>query len=490
VYSSYDRGKTWDLHDIMAIGQFYDVGVDMRKPYNVYGGLQDNGCWGGPSRTRGRSGPTNAAWSMMGWGDGFVCRVDPDDPDVVYHEAQYGRVTRTNVRTGARAGIRPKAEKDKKFRSNWKTPFLLSHHNSRIFYYAGNYVFRSLDRGSDLRRISPEISRTDRGSATALAESPRDPNVLYVGTDDGALWVTRDGGHQWRELTDKLGLPAPFYVSSIEASRYEDGRVYVAFDGHRSDDDDPHLMLSEDYGESWKSISANLPVGSTRCLREDVANPGLLYCGTEFAIWASLDRGGRWTKINNNLPTVAIHEIAVHPRDSEIVAATHGRSLWILDITPLRGLTGDVGQASAHLFAPTPTTLWAGELGSSRFGNRRFVGENPGSGAPLYFHLAKDAQKANIEICDIRGQVLRRWDVKREAGLHRTAWDLRRNPPRANGGGQSPRGGLPVKPGTYLARLVVDDQQFERELLIEADPRNPGGTATEQVKKFEAPQVD
>src|SRR5262249_48303988 len=189
-------------------------------------------------------------------------------------------------------------------RFNWNTPFILSHHNPKIYYCAGEVVFKSLKQGDELRVISPEITRTKRGSATALTEPRKTRGVLYVGPDAGALWVTRDGGVKWENVAEKVGLPKPFWVSTIEASRFVEGRCYVAFDAHRSDDDEPYLCVTEDFGQTWKSLRANLPTGSSRVLREDVLNPNLLYVGTEFAIWASVNRGASWTRLNNNLPTV------------------------------------------------------------------------------------------------------------------------------------------------------------------------------------------
>ena len=320
---------------------------------------------------------------MLG-GDGFVCRVDQSDPDVVYGESQNGGMVRRNLKTGEATGLTPEAPKgDPPYRFNWNTPYILSHHNSHILYAGGNYVFRSVEQGDHLRIISPEITRTKRGSATALSESPRNPDVLWAGTDDGALWVTRDGGAKWTNVADKVGLPGPRWVASIEASRYADGRAYVVFDGHRSDDDEPYVFVTEDYGETWKSLRADLPSGSTRVLREDIENEKLLYLGTEFAVWASLDRGGSWTKINNNLPTVAVLEFAQHPTAGELVAATHGRSLWILDVTALRQMTADDLKAKAFLFRPNDVVRWRSEPShgvSYGAGSRRFVGENPPRG--------------------------------------------------------------------------------------------------------------
>ncbi len=254
-------------------------------------------------------------------------------------------MNRRHMKTGERASIRPRQPEagQPQYRFNWNTPFILSNANSRIFYAAGNYVFRSLDRGNNLEKISPEITLTKRGSATALSESPLNPSVLYAGTDDGALWVTKDGGKEWQEIGKNMNLPAPRWVATIEASRFAEGRVYVCLDGHRSNDDDPYVLVSEDFGKTWNSIRSNLPWGSTRCLRESPFNENVLLVGTEFAVYASANRGGYWNSLNTNLPTVPVFDFAFHPNNGEVVAATHGRSLWIVDLTPLNQL------ASNHL---------------------------------------------------------------------------------------------------------------------------------------------
>jgi photosystem II stability/assembly factor-like uncharacterized protein len=550
-YVTYDRMANWDHLNHQAIGQFYHVAVDSRPRYNVYGGLQDNGSWGGPSYGRTGIGPINEDWIMVGGGDGFRCAVDPNDPDEIYYESQNGGFGRRNLRTGETAPIRPpgqggpgrrleeeppagqtqqpgQAARGPRYRFNWNAPFILSHHNSRIYYCAGNRVFRSLDRGNDLRVISPEIARTDRGSATALAESPRNPNVLYAGTDDGFLWVTQDGGKEWKNITTNVGLSGPRCVATIEPSRFVEGRAYAAFDGHRQDDDGPLVYVTEDFGKTWTSLRGNLPRGSTRCLREDIQNRDLLFVGTEFGVWASIDRGQYWTKINNNLPTVAVHDLAIHATAGEIVAATHGRSLWVLDITPLRQLTTEVAKAKTHLFEPKTAVRWRAEPRKGGT-NRRFVGENPQAGAQIYYALSKKADKISLSIVDYAGKTVRELRAPSEAGLHRVAWDLsspsgRRGrggaggvavagteqggrqggtasrPPSGgpaaavqaaggqSGGGQQPeagrptggqgrggRGGFgpagqPVAPGAYRVVLTVDGEQFVQPLHVEADP--------------------
>jgi photosystem II stability/assembly factor-like uncharacterized protein len=485
-YVTYDRMAKWDFLNHAAIGQFYHVTIDSKQPYWVYGGLQDNGTWGGPAFNSRSYGPVNEEWIAVAGGDGFVVRVDPFDSDLVYYESQDGNMAWRNLRTGERGSIRPRTQGSQgsqgsqtrsasegqtqaqtatagqsestgqaaptnqpsgpRYRWNWNTPFILSNHNPGIFYAAGNYVFRSVKRGDDLKPISPEIARTGRGTGTAIAESPRNPDVLYVGTDDGNLWVTRDGGTNWTNVADKIGLPGPRWVSTIEPSRFVDGRVYVTFDAHRSDDDEPYVYASEDYGQKWTSLRANLPWGSTRVLREDTVNRDLLFCGTEFGLWASVDRGKYWTRLNNNLPTVAVHEVAIHPANGEIVVATHGRSLWALDISALRQMTPDIITAKMHLYQPnTVVRLRPEPSRQSAYGtgHRRYYGTNPPRGAQIHYSLTEKAEKASIKIIDYAGRTLRELPGKTEPGLHVVAWDLRVGQSGPGGGIAGGGGGPP-----------------------------------------------
>jgi photosystem II stability/assembly factor-like uncharacterized protein len=554
LYVTCDHMDHWDHLNHAAIGQFYHVAIDTRRDYRVYGGLQDNGSWGGPSRTHNGSGPINEDWVSVGGGDGFKCQVDPNDPDQIYYTSQGGAMGRRNFRTGETASIRPRnlvalraaapaaaprpaataapattapgpagsqqTRAQQRYRFNWNTPFILSHHNSKIFYAAGNVVFRSLDRGNDLRVISPNITRTDKGSATALGESPLNPSVLYVGTDDGALWLTKDGGTTWTDIVKNVGLPKPCYVATIEPSRYVEGRAYVAFDGHRSDIDDPFVFVTEDFGATWKSLRGTLPRGSSHCLREDIKNPDLLYLGTEFKFWASLDRGQSWMSLNTNLPTVAIHDIALHPTAGELVAATHGRSLWTLDLTPLRQTTREVAKAKVHLYKPVSAISWRSEP-SHGGTNRRFEGQNPPAGVMIDYTLAQKASKLSLKILDVNGALVSELRTVADPGLHRVAWNLSRGsgqrggfggfglgqgggagggPARAAaaptagasttapapaGGSQiesaapaSPVGGrfgraLPVSPGLYRVVLTVDGKDLSETVRVEPDPNAP-----------------
>ncbi len=502
-YSTYDRGQNWDHHNNLALGQFYHVAVCNKKPYWCYGGLQDNGCWGLPSMTLSGPGPVNDDVISLNGGDGYVCRVDPNDPDQVYAESQNGGMVRYHLKTGEKGSIQPRPQGGGgfgmgggmgggggRYKFNWNTPYILSHTNSHILYSAGNYVFKSVKKGDDARPISPEITRTKNGTATALSESPLNPDVLWCGTDDGNLWVTKNGGKDWTNVADKVGLKTFTWVATIEASRFIEGRAYVCFDAHRQDDDKPYLYMTDDYGETWKNITGNLPTGSTRCLREDVVNRNLLYCGTEFALFVSVDRGGSWTKLNNNLPTVAVHEIAVHPTAGEIVAATHGRSLWILDITALRGMASEKIKEEPALYKPNTVVRYQRGPSRGRAG-RQFVGENPAPGAHVFYSLPQRAEKVTLEFQDIDGKKVGEMNGSVSAGLHKLTWNTTMRPEGGGGaGGGGPGGGgrpggggfggggfggRQVPAGAYRVVLTVDGKALNQSFLIEGEGRAAGG---------------
>jgi hypothetical protein len=499
-YVTYDKCATWEHLNNFALGQFYHVAVDNRKPYRVYGGLQDNGSWGGPSQTLRRYGPINEDWGYVSGGDGFVCRVDPTDPDLVYSESQGGAISRRNYRTGESASIRPRRDQNAEpLRFNWNTPFILSNHNPSIFYCGAQYVFRSVKKGDDLKQISPELTRSKKGSMTAIAESPLTPDVLWAGTDDGFLWVSRDNGNKWENVTanvEKAGLPGPHrWVATIEPSREKAGRCYVAFDGHRSDDDKPYLYVTENFGATWEPIMANLPsFGSTRCLREDITNPNVLYCGTEFGAWVSANMGKSWTKLGVDLPTVAVHEFAQPTVANELVVATHGRSVWVLDVNAIRQLKPDTFKEKATLFTPANAIRWrlgAGAESPYSATDKKFVGRNPFRGAAIEYLLTEKADNVSLKILDVSGRTIRTFQSPPStAGLHRVTWDLSAPPPPrpagapggggpggggpgGGGGGRFGGGGSQAAPGAYRVVLTVGNKELIQSLTVELDPNAP-----------------
>lgn len=736
LYMTHDRMDHWDHFNHIAIGQFYHVGIGPNRNYRVYGGLQDNGSWGGPSRVADNGGPVNSDWFRVGGGDGFICLVDPLDADQIYYESQNGAMGRIHLRTGERGYIRPRAPKGTSYRFNWKTPFILSPHNSTIHYSAGNHVFRSIFKGNSVKPISPEITNTKQGAGSAISESGTEQGVLYVGTTDGALWTTDDGGNRWVNLfeitreqlekeerkkeeaaakatreqtrkssvrstgpgsssvkssrpvadpavaeptkastedqttpddeskkqnaadeseesaTDKTAstettsapapktkgetemvdpdenedietqtsqterplsvqresdpqvdvpregdkeiagnwagtlsneniarergrfsltltvsddgriagtftsplavgeisrgswddseqlvtltvttelaeiqitgnlqgdtltgqlevgdrftspfqatrkqeataakitgdpirelVPDPRWVSSLEASKHKSGRCYMTLDGHRSDDDRLYLFVTENYGRTWASLVSNLPdqAGPCRVIREDVSNPDLLFLGCEFSAWVSIDRGKSWTKLNATLPTVAVHEFAIHPTAGEVVAATHGRSLWVANVSTLRQMTPETIQKPAHLYAPAPAIKWRGQPSAGSSGTRRFVGQNPSSTARFEYSLGKNANRVMLQVTDLQGNEMMVKEGEKSAGLHVVGWDLRRASP-SDGSGRRLGRGSTISIGEYLVTLTVDGVAQTQVLKVEGDPDLPHSATTE-----------
>ncbi|MDA7979030.1 MAG: hypothetical protein MPJ50_09715 [Pirellulales bacterium] len=376
---------------------------------------------------------------------------------------QRNQQNRSQNRQRRRRGLKPSAPEGERARWAWKTDFILSPHNPRIYYLAGNFVYKSSNYAEDLRPISPRISLTNSGAGTAITNSPLNPDVIYAGTDDGGLWVTRDGGFSWKAVHENTGVPVACYVSTLEASRYSEGRCYVAFDGHRSNDERPFIYVTEDFGETWQPLTDDLPeFGSTRCLREDTVNPDLLYAGTEFGAFVSLNRGEDWAKLGDRLPSVAVHDFAINDAAAEIVAATHGRSFWILDIAWLRQANADVANSDAHLFEPNPAVLWQSPSSPGREPRTgEFVGENPPFGAVIYYMLKSPADRVAVRILDSDGQVIRQLRGEGSAGVNQVIWDLK-----------DPRGGAEelVWPGEFHVEVIVDNKKLETTLEVHPDP--------------------
>jgi photosystem II stability/assembly factor-like uncharacterized protein len=508
---SWDQGKTWDFVNTMATALAYWVSADMRRPYYVYTGLQDNGSWGGPSATRSTNGIMNSDWFGIGGGDGFQTAVDPTDFNIVYTESQDGNANRYDLRTGrGQTGIRPRPPGGgargsdvlngiaaDRYRFNWNTPFMLSPHNPGIVWLGGNRLFKSLNRGdtwvasTDLtkqidrkkvslmnvpgdRRLSSDDGVMHYGTIVSVSESPRLPGVVWAGTDDGNVQVSKDSGATFTEVGKNMpGLPANhvYWISRIDASHFHAGTAYVAVDGHRDDDLKPYLFVTRDYGQSWTSVAGDLPsFGNIQVVREDTKNSDLLYVGTEFGLYISLDGGAKWQKFMNNLPTARVDDILVHPRDNDLIVATHARGIWIADdISPLQRLAATPLQDPV-LFDVRPAVSYLSDRQSGQQvgGQKVFVGENPPRGAALNYYLPSAATgEVKFAIADATGRVVRTLDGTRNAGINRIMWNLAAD--QGGGGARGGLGGPPVEPGTYLATLTANGKTVSKPVQVLQD---------------------
>ena len=513
VAVTYDGGETWEAVYNMPLGQFYQIHADNRQPfYYVMGGLQDNGAWTGPSRTREPAGIMNDDWRMVSFGDGFYILNSPDDPEIYISESQGGNILRTDFRTREQQEINPwgrgsgaGAALGEKFRFNWNAPILLSPHDKNTLYFAGNVVFKSTDFGRTWEQISKDLSTDDHDkqkdaggpiafeNSTAeyhttiisLAESPVRKGQLWVGTDDGNLQLTNDGGKDWDNIIKSVsGLPANSPVSHIEPSRTNAETAYVAFDRHMFDDFRPYVFRTSDGGKNWQNVAGNLPATAyVQVVREDPKNSNLLYAGTELGLFASYTAGGEWIPLNlKNLPNVSVHDILVHPRDNDLILASHGRSVLIFDdATPIQQMTADILKRDAHLFSVRPGLRFATRFTRYGVGDKAFVGPNPPYGALITYYLKNkpdDKTAFKIQIFDESNKLVQELDKPaKEKGMNRVTWNLRyggaevRRPPteEETAFGGPPRGPQ-VLPGNYTVRLTVGERLLVQPVEVRLDP--------------------
>jgi photosystem II stability/assembly factor-like uncharacterized protein len=517
VSISYDRSKTWVWMPNLNLSQFYHVTYDMQVPYHVCGGLQDNNTWCGPSAKRNQHGISNDDWYIIGGGDGFQAQMDPSDPRILYSESQDGRMNRVDRVTNERKSIRPEApEGETPYRWNWDTPMRISHHSPATIFVAGNRLFKSTDRGHSWKVVSPDLTtNTDRetlslmglgakdfkiakhdgvqsyGNLVQFSESPRRAGVYYTGSDDGVVSVSRDDGANWTNVTSKIsGLPKNAYVSKLEASRFDDGTVYATFDGHRLDDFGTYAYVSTDFGNTWRSIAGDLPKGQVvRTLTEDLKNPAVLYVGTESGLFVTTDRGAHWTRVKANLPTMPIYEITLHPRENDMLLATHARGIWILDdLAPFQQFA-KAQQTDAFVFEPEAMShqLASAERMKDFEGDRQFLGENPARGARVAYYLKSAAKDIKLTVHDQSGTVIREiagdaTKEARKAGVNTLVWDgrvkplapMRNQTGGAGGGGGFFGGGNNgplVLPGSYRMTLSVDGREAQSvNVRVQGDP--------------------
>ncbi len=538
VYVSYDGGKTFRFISNLPVTQFYRVYLDNAKPfYNVYGGTQDNNSYGGPSRSICSKGVSKADWIVTVGGDGFWGAVDPENPDIVYSEYQYGNIFRYDKKSGQRLQIKPAPGKDElTYRWNWNTPFIISPHNHKRLYIAANKLFRSDDRGNSWKTISPDLTaQIDRntwkvmgkfwsvdavkkdvstslfGTIVSLDESPVKEGLIYVGTDDGVIQVTEDGGKNWRKINKFPGVPEYTYVSDIFADRFDANVVYATFDNRKRDDFKPYIFKSSDKGKTWVSLSNNLPKnGTVHTVSQDFKNNNLLFAGTEFGFFFTLDGGKKWTQIKSGIPDVAVRDIAIQKRESDIVLATFGRGFYILDnYDPLRHISENfIKEKEAYIF-PVKDALQYIQTGAKYGqGETDFFAKNPDYGAIFTYYLKetplstkqarqkkekelfkngekipqpswKDLDNEKKEepsyllftITDNEGNVIKKLTAKPSKGINRISWNLaydnpfsvdenlkKFNPFKKN------NFGMPVLPGTYKISMGIYDKGSYKKL--------------------------
>jgi photosystem II stability/assembly factor-like uncharacterized protein len=467
LYVSKNRGGAWEALRGPNMAQFYGVSADMRKPYWVYGGLQDNGSWGGPSATASTQGIATGDWKRLAGADGFRAQADLNDPDTVYVESQYGGLQRYSWKNGKAKAIKPVAPKgEPAYRFNWNAPMLVSPHDSKVVYYGGNHLFRSANRGDSWEKISPDLTRGQPGpdpstghTLTCIAESPLKAGLLYVGTDDGRLHVSKSGGKDWTDLSEKLpDLPQERWISSVRCSHHAEGTAYVAVDRHRNDDRKPYLFKTTDYGATWSPMTGDLPAtASVNDVCESSRNKDLFFAGTEFGLFASLDAGKHWTRMTGIPPGITVHELMIHPRDRDLVIATHGRGIWVADVAPLEELTAKVFQSDVHLFAIKPALPFEPKTDTPA---RGFKGTNPPYGAVIQYLLKQAVPGASVTVADKNGKTVATLPGPKEPGLQRVVWDLRPT------GSQDRR----VEAGEYAVTLKAGDKTLTQKLTVETLP--------------------
>ena len=499
LYRSNDNAGNWMFHRNLPLSQFYHVAVDNARPYNVYGGLQDNGSWAGPSA--GLDGNVNGKdWLNVGYGDGFHVWPHPTDRDVVYSQWQGGRMLRYTRSTGEVKAISPARKTgEATYRFNWNAGVEQSSADPNTIYVGAQFLFRSRDRGESWERISPDLTtnnpekqrQEESGGVTidnttaenhcsiiSIAESVKDPRVIWVGTDDGVLQVTRDGGKSWQKLSVE-GLPANTWVSSIEASRFVAGRAYATFDGHQTGDMKTYVYRTDDFGATWKLIVNEDVTGFAHIVREDRVRQDLLFVGTELGLFLSIDGGKQWARFTGGLPQVAVRDLAIHPRDHDLVIATHGRGIYIVDdITPLRKLTEEVMEAPLTVLQGGPTPIRFLSMVQDFSGVDEFTGRGPQNAAMITYYLKEryTSGDLNIEVFDADNKSIAKLQAGRRRGINRVAWPMRLKAPRM------PRtdgmaGGFSMGPllpeGTYTAKITKGQEVYPVRLELVGDPRLP-----------------
>ncbi len=511
LWRSEDGGTRWKHQMNLPVSQFYHVSVDNADPYHVYGGLQDNSAWVGDSSYPG--GVSNSRWENMYNGDGFWMFEDPADPAYIYAELQGGAIGRVNRYSHETRVITPYPEYgEKKLRFNWNTPIAMSPNEKGTIYMGAQFLFRSRDHGQSWERISPDLTTNDpekqkqeeSGGVTvdnsaaemhttiySISESPKNGNIIWVGTDDGNLQITRDGGKTWTNVVGNVGVAKSSWVSTVAASRFDEGTAYVTFDRHTFGDMQPYVYKTTDYGKSWTALPAqdNGVRGYAHVITEDTVSPNILFLGTEFGLWISADGGNKWAQYKgSDFPAVAVRDIVVQPRESDLVLATHGRGIWIIDdISPLRALTPDLLPKTAAFITSRPATQYIDANAGWPEGDETFIGPSRPTDALITYyqrsrHIYGDMK---IEVFDQQGKLLDTISGSKHRGLNRATWSMRLKsptvPPAASAAFGAIEGPL-VLPGAYTVKMTKGDEVYTTELKVVEDPRTKYTMAERQAQ--------
>jgi len=517
---SYDAGQTFDILNNIPFTQFYNVAYDLQTPYHLCGGLQDNGTWCGPSQSPGWPGTPRSSWQNVGGGDGFFGVPDLKDPHLVYNNLQGGVISLTDRRSGVSWGINPypggigssgQWMAPQKYRFNWNAPIVLAPQDPKTVYYGGNVLFKTTSYGHSWAVISPDLTTNDKSkqqssggkivtdntaaefhcTIISIGPSPVDANVIWVGTDDGNVQVTRDGGKTWTNTVKGMtGLAPNAWINKVEASHFDAGTAYVSASHWQDGDYAPYFYRTSDYGRSWTKVTNGLPArGWSHVIREDPKVKGLLYAGTEFGLYASWDAGAAWVSIRNNMPPVAVRDIAIHPRDNDLIVATHGRGIYILeDAAPLQQIAAAM-KSELYVFPIRPAIRWAGSAGTFRQNERDWVAPNPTPGAWIGVYMrSAPAGPVTVTIADKAGKTVRTLRNRAEAGVNRFVWNLRYDIPgerptappaaavAAGGGAGAARGfgggpqGPMVNPGEYTVKVLAGGREASAPLTVRLDP--------------------
>jgi len=525
-YISYNGSKTWDFIDNIPIAQFYAIGIDTRNPYWIYGGAQDHGAFGLPSRTYSRLGITNSDCVNIVYGDAFNVVVDPENPHLIYSENQEGRLLFINLKTGEERYIRPiPGNLEEKYRFSWKCPLIMSPHDSMTVYYGGNKVFKTTNQGNKWQEISPDLTRNQEwkklpimgivrddntlsrddgvgnyGTLSSISESPQKSGLIFAGTDDGNVHMTVDGGATWKDLTTRFRLPESRWVSCVLASAHNEATAYVTFDGHRDNDFTPYVFKTVDAGTTWTLITNGIPQGmAVNVIREHPWNPNLLFSGTEFGLFLSINGGKDWVLVSGNLPRAPIDDIVVNEETNDLILGTHGRGFIILDdLAMLEELDVSILESKAHLFPVKEAIQYFETRELPNPGASQFSGPNPEYGALITYYLKNDPPQpeplkteqegtdegsqykspysgVKIIISDARGNVIREIAGPDRIGFNRVSWDLRYplsyDPEGTSAGYFEPKKGVFVLPDEYEVKLLARGLEFIEVIKVRVDPR-------------------